>query len=341
MQLVLNSMGLCLKVRNGSFWIRGGSEERIIGPARISSILVTHNCLLSSAALMLAVANGVPVHIIGRKGEQTATVCSAAYSYKAAIRQAQVALTHSSAGTKLVIACLRLKTEGLVRHLQLLCQKSIAAPADVNGVVASMRQASNSMDAFMGEPLHRCVNRLMGLEGAISAQYWPLAGACLPAPFTFIKRGRRPAPDAGNAVFNYAYALLYALAERALHAAGLDAWLGLLHKARPGRPALVYDCIEPFRPWVNEWLTDALTEGLVKPAWIEQTLMEAKGRQWLISREGRAALITGFNGYFSGPLTWEGKTLSRHDHVFSWCAGLAKNILAAYEEDAADAAAET
>ena len=63
--------------------------------------------------------------------------------------------------------------------------------------------------------------------------------------------------------------LLYALTERAIHAAGLDAWMGLLHKSRPGRPTLVYDCIEPFRPWVNEWLCEALHQNLLQPGWVQ------------------------------------------------------------------------
>lgn len=329
MQLVLNSLGLRLKVRNACFWIKNGEEERLIGPARVSSILVTHNCLLSSAALMLAVQYQIPVHFISYANGQSATIYSAAYTQKTALRQAQIALAFNPAGTKLIADCLHLKTGGMVLHLQALAQKNRLPVADANQAIASMRQSLKSMDSLLNQPLHECANQLMGIEGAITAQYWPLAGACLPAPFNFIKRGRRPAPDPGNAVLNYANSLLYALTERAIHAAGLDAWLGLLHKARPGRPTLVYDCIEPFRPWVNEWLCDALHQKLLKPEWVQQMGSKAPTPYWIISKEGRSAIIAGFNHYFFQVITWQGHKQSRHDHVFAWCSALAKNMMAA------------
>lgn len=92
------------------------------------------------------------------------------------------------------------------------------------------------------------VPAIMGLEGASAAAYWPALAelAALPGrevPFT----RDRPANDPLDACFNYLTALLARDVRVAILRAGLHPGFGVLHKARDGSEACVYDLMEPFR----------------------------------------------------------------------------------------------
>jgi CRISPR/Cas system-associated endonuclease Cas1 len=59
-----------------------------------------------------------------------------------------------------------------------------------------------------------------------------------------------------NATLNYAYAVLESQMRIATVAQGLDPTIGYLHACRPGRVALVYDLMEPLRPWADRLVLD-------------------------------------------------------------------------------------
>jgi CRISPR-associated protein Cas1 len=54
-----------------------------------------------------------------------------------------------------------------------------------------------------------------------------------------------------NGMLNYAYAVLESQVRIATISQGLDVMIGYLHTSRPGRVALVYDLMEPLRPYVD------------------------------------------------------------------------------------------
>lgn len=65
-------------------------------------------------------------------------------------------------------------------------------------------------------------------------------------------RNRRPPKDPVNALLSLAYSLLTREVYAALAAVGLDPLLGFYHRIEPGRPALVLDLMEPFRPIIAD-----------------------------------------------------------------------------------------
>lgn len=64
----------------------------------------------------------------------------------------------------------------------------------------------------------------------------------------------RNATTPGNALLNYAYAILKGETEIAIRIQGLDPGLGLLHTDQPSCQGLVYDLMEPARPAVDRYL---------------------------------------------------------------------------------------
>jgi CRISPR-associated protein Cas1 len=95
---------------------------------------------------------------------------------------------------------------------------------------------------------------LLGIEGAAARLYFEAfpqlvsRAAELPGPGFSGLRNRRPPADAVNCLLSFGYGLLTKEILAACLAVGFDPYVGLFHRPRFGRPALVLDLAEEFRP---------------------------------------------------------------------------------------------
>lgn len=105
----------------------------------------------------------------------------------------------------------------------------------------------------------KCANQLVeaehlealrGIEGNAASAYFSLMDDMIlqqKETFYFNGRNRRPPLDNVNALLSYIYTLLAADVGAALEAVGLDAYVGFLHRDRPGRMSLALDVMEELR----------------------------------------------------------------------------------------------
>ncbi len=92
---------------------------------------------------------------------------------------------------------------------------------------------------------------LRGLEGAAANAYFRVFDQMIlrqKEAFFFHERNRRPPLDNVNAMLSFAYNLLANDCASALEGVGLDAYVGFLHRDRPGRASLALDLMEELRP---------------------------------------------------------------------------------------------
>jgi hypothetical protein len=96
--------------------------------------------------------------------------------------------------------------------------------------------------------------------------------------FSFTTRTRRPPRDPVNAMLSFGYTLLGTLMESAILRVGLDPMLGVFHTPEYGRPSLMLDLIEEFRPVVvdalalrvvnrREVAAEDFEELMTRPSW--------------------------------------------------------------------------
>jgi CRISP-associated protein Cas1 len=78
--------------------------------------------------------------------------------------------------------------------------------------------------------------------------------------------GNRHATHPVNAILNYAYAALESQVRIAAIGQGLDPTTGYLHARHPGRLALVYDLMEPFRPQMDALVLNFLRSHVFAPS---------------------------------------------------------------------------
>ncbi len=95
------------------------------------------------------------------------------------------------------------------------------------------------------------LDSLRGLEGTGAAAYFSVFDDMIlreKEAFRFRGRNRRPPLDPVNAMLSFAYSLLASECTAALESVGLDAYVGFLHRDRPGRTSLAVDLMEELRP---------------------------------------------------------------------------------------------
>lgn len=91
---------------------------------------------------------------------------------------------------------------------------------------------------------------LRGVEGNAASAYFSLMDDMIlqqKKDFFFKGRNRRPPLDNVNALLSFAYSLLSSEVGAALEGVGLDAYVGFLHRDRPGRMSLALDMMEELR----------------------------------------------------------------------------------------------
>lgn len=117
--------------------------------------------------------------------------------------------------------------------------------------VERLKQVSLSLSETM--KLIRTVEDLevlRGLEGAAAVQYYSVFDDLIlqqKEDFSFHGRSRRPPLDAVNALLSFLYTLLSNNTKAALESVGLDAYVGFMHRDRPGRASLALDVMEELR----------------------------------------------------------------------------------------------
>ena len=93
-------------------------------------------------------------------------------------------------------------------------------------------------------------NFLLGLEGSAAKLYFEALNKAGLMPSSFKHRQGRGSREIGNSMLNLGYAVLGNYIMNAIINAGLEPYLGFLHSQRPGKPSLMLDLIEEYRPWV-------------------------------------------------------------------------------------------
>lgn len=95
------------------------------------------------------------------------------------------------------------------------------------------------------------LDSLRGIEGTAATAYFSVFDDMILSrkeDFFFHGRNRRPPLDNINAMLSFVYSLLEHDCASALESVGLDAYVGFLHRDRPGRASLALDLMEELRP---------------------------------------------------------------------------------------------
>lgn len=312
MQVVLDTRGLHLSVRNQCFLIEIEKESRIIHPQRISSILITMPCRISSPALILAAENQIPVVFCNNCGKPLARIWSPRFLNTSTLRRKQYLYTTHDKAISWIEEIIKLKIQGQTENLWYMASRKTTikplvekAEQDISFQLSKFNITSNS-DRITKKKL------LLFCEAYAAAQYWQLIGTQLPAPFTFENRIKREPNDAFNACINYLYGMLRNQVETAILSIGLDPALGVMHRDGYCLPSLVFDIMEPFRPIADRLLLTAVLQNQFK-----DDLTVITENKLRISKTGRKQLIELFINKLHSRTLYRGVTTSMQNHILT------------------------
>lgn len=134
--------------------------------------------------------------------------------------------------------------------------------------IEQFKEVSGQLSALMTE-VRVCedLERLRGLEGQAAVSYNKLLDPMIlqqKEDFYFHSRSRRPPLDNVNAMLSFAYILLANDVAAALEGVGLDAYVGFLHRDRPGRASLALDVMEELRGvYADRFVLTAINKKMV------------------------------------------------------------------------------
>lgn len=125
-----------------------------------------------------------------------------------------------------------------------------------------LTKTQQQLESLLTGSLKTChsVETLRGLEGAAAASYFEMLAHILPASLDFKGRNRRPPKDPFNVLLSLGYSLLHSEAVLALHAAGLDPYVGFYHVLEHGRESLACDLVEPLRHHIDLFCWQLISE---------------------------------------------------------------------------------
>ncbi len=320
MQLVLDTMGLKVSVRNDCFLVQSKTTKRLISPQRVSSIVVNTTVLISSKVLLLASQYDIPFSILPTAHEPI-LILSMHQAKHAELRQCQWLNQQHTASFLFVKKCIELKVE-LQKNLLLKLAHTKSTPtALLKSYIQKMEGIAKSILLLENDEQKSWTNSLMGYEGSIAKIYWQSISESLPAPFRFEKRSRRPATDLFNASLNYLYALLESTVQASILSCRLDPFCGILHTTAHAHKALVYDLMEPFRPWIDRLVIELILENSLTLTLANEAHTQ-KGV--LLTKEQRKLLVMEYNGLLETKRKWQNQVSPVKNHILNLSAQFAK-----------------
>ncbi|MBN8679681.1 MAG: CRISPR-associated endonuclease Cas1 [Chitinophagales bacterium] len=292
MQLHLNTYGLYLHVKDAMFDIRKKQENGIwsstsVAAHKVKSIWLNKGTALSADAVALALQHNVDIVFLENNGTPLGRVWHSKLGSTTLIRKRQLEASLDGRALEWVKKWLCAKLDNQADFVRDL-KKHRPQHADfLADKVMRIEQLRSQIANATAPQVDQIAQSLQGWEGTSGRLYFETIAYVIPKAWQFSGRSSRPAKDPFNAFLNYAYGVLYARVERSLMLAGLDPFVGFLHRDDYNFKSLVYDFIEPYRFWadkvvftlfsgkkVNQTHTDDVTGGVSLNSEGKKLLME-------------------------------------------------------------------
>ena len=299
MQLHLNSFGVYLHVKEAMFDVRkkqddGAWSSTPVAAHKVRSIWMGKGTALSSDAAALAIKNNIDIVFLENDGVPLGRIWHSRPGSTTLIRKRQLEASLDARAFGYTRDWLSAKLQNqadFIRDLKKHRPQHHEYLTTKVEKIDALRAAVLALDKPLLDT--EIAGTLHGLEGTAGRLYFESLSFVLPDAWKFAGRSTRPARDPFNAFLNYAYGVLYARVEKALVLAGLDPYVGFLHRDDYNYKSLVYDFIEPYRSWADKTVFTLFTSKKVNQG--HTTQMSGGGCS--LNTEGKKLLMEHYNIY--------------------------------------------
>ena len=321
MELIINTFGVSLNRDNEGFVINTRDGKQRIPAVGIDSIQISRGAQITSDAVMLAIEKEIEVMFMDKTGKPIGRIWSPRYGSISTIRKGQLNFTYSHNAVEWIKEVLLKKIENQLA-LMLLFNNENHPEVKTEKNIARLEDYRTKIRKLDGEIVNDIAPMLRGWEGQASRIYFSTINTFLPEQYRFSVRSQHPALDITNAFLNYGYGILYGRIEGALIKAGVDPYIGILHRDDYNRPVLVYDIIEMYRIWIDYVVYTLLAQNVITEEFYS---VREDGSYWLEAL-GRRVLIQSLNDYMDEVITQKGVTRSRLTMLSLYVQSLAQKF---------------
>lgn len=221
---------------------RAGREKLLERPlAHVTEVVVFGNAVITPEAIFSCTEQGTGIHYLSKTGTYKAYI-SPLENKNVPIRIKQYQ-TYLDPKQKHELA--KRIVQGKLNNAMVFAKRGGADTAKIKALLSPIER-TNSTES------------LRGLEGNAAKNYFALIRDRFPDDFRPESRSKRPPRDKANSLLSLAYTFLAKECLSAARIAGLDPYIGFLHEAKYGRPALALDLMEEFRSIVADSVVLAL-----------------------------------------------------------------------------------
>lgn len=320
MDIIVNTYGTYVTKDSNSFVIIHKDGKQKLDPEKIRSISLSKGAQISSDAALLAIENGIDVFFVTGTGEPAGRIWSNRYGSISTIRRKQLDFTFSKNAVEWIKEIIIDKIDNQVAILMSLMTEDSVIEEKLKTALRKLNDYKVKVKNKSGEIVSEIAPSLRGWEGASSKLYFSMLSLFIDNKLFKGNRSQNPATDIFNCLLNYGYGILYGKIEGALIKAGIDPYVGVMHRDDYNRPVLVFDIIEKYRVWVdyvviNLCMQEAIDEDCVS--------IKSDGSYWL-EGIGKRILIQSINDYLSEIIVLKGIERSRSNHIQLYAHNLAQ-----------------
>ncbi len=320
MELILNTFGTSLNRDNEGFVITYKDGQQRLPVTGISSIQLSKGAQITSDAVLLAIENEIEVIFTDRSGNPVGRIWSPKYGSISTIRKGQLNFSFSHDAVDWIKEVIRRKIENQQALILMMKPEAGVESWQVDKAVNRLEDYRTKIAGLDGEIVSDVAATLRGWEGVSSKIYFEMLNLYIPEHLRFEQRSQHPAMDPVNALLNYGYGLLYGKIEGALIKAGIDPYVGIMHRDNYNRPVLVYDVIEIYRIWIDYVVYSLVKQNVVTD---EYYSVKEDGSYWL-EPLGRRVLIQSVNDYLEDVIELQGVERSRSYQIQLYAQKLAQ-----------------
>ena len=293
MELILNTFGTSLNRDNEGFVITHKDGRQRIPADGITSIQISRGAQITSDAVLLAIEKEIEVLFTDKSGTPVGRIWSPKYGSISTIRKGQVNFSFSHDAVDWIKDVILKKIENQQALILLMIATDNSDKAKVQKAINRLEDYRNKIKKLDGDIVSDIASTLRGWEGVSSKIYFEVLNNFIPEKYCFDIRSQHPAKDVVNALLNYGYGLLYGKIEGALIKAGIDPYVGIMHRDNYNRPVLVYDVIELYRIWIDYVVYSLVAQNAITDEFYS---VKEDGSYWL-ENLGRRILIQSVNDY--------------------------------------------
>ena len=287
-RLIVSGYGVRLGYRNGLFVVK--EKNKVIAEAAPSMIeqiiIVTSGVSVSSKAIRTAIYHGIDVVFLDSRGLPIGRLYPPFINKTVDTRREQYLAYIDGRWMDIVRVLIKSKImnqEHVIHNLEINTRS-----AEVRDERRRLLRYAERIDTIEYDYPESYRDKIRNIEAMAARTYWAAISVFVPKDIGFNGRDQ-DGIDAFNTILNYGYGILYTEAWKALVLAGLDPYAGYLHVDRSGKPVLVYDYVEPFRPVVVDYPLLKLLRRGWRPE-IEGGLLSRKSRTKIVETIMKALL---------------------------------------------------